>query len=244
MTGVSLGPLRTARRVQIALLVCGLIATGCQATKMRLWSWETPGIGQAGEVQSVTKRASYLDATLKVQDQDYRFLFPGGYECTQVIKAGAEIEYAAFGHIPAVRGSQGSCDPIGILSLKKWVTLHPKATTPEVTSPHEVEFKLFYRDDDVALVRGQFQFARRVVLRERGARGTKSLSVRKNIPVIAILPNAPECEKLLADGKAMGTFSADEAAPYRLLADPDVCPIIGFARVFQVERPVGAGRDY
>ncbi len=88
MTGVSSGPLRTARRVQIALLVCGLIVTGCQATKMRLWSWQMPGIGEAGEVLSVTKRASYLDATLKVQDQDYRFLFPGGYECTQVIKAG------------------------------------------------------------------------------------------------------------------------------------------------------------
>ncbi len=244
MTGVSLEPLKTARRVPIALLVCGLIATGCQATKMRLWSWQMPGIGQAGEVQSVTKRASYLDATLKVQGQDYRFLFPGRYVCTQVVKAGAEIEYATFGHIPAVRGSQGSCDPVGILSLKKWVTLHPKAMTPARTDPHEVDFKLFYRDDDVALVRGQFEFARRLLLRERGGSGTKSLSVRKNIPVIAIVPNAPECAKLLADGKAMGTFSADEAAPYRLLADPDVCPIIGFARVFQVERPVGAGREY
>ncbi len=244
MTGVSLEPLKTARRVPIALLVCGLIATGCQATKMRLWSWQMPGIGQVGEVQSVTKRASYLDATLKVQGQDYRFLFPGGYVCTQVIKAGAEIEYATFGHIPAVRGSQGSCDPIGILSLKKWVTLHPKAMTPARTRPHEVDFKLFYRDDDVVLVRGQFEFARRVLLRERGGSGTKSLSVRKNIPVIAIVPNVPECAKLLADGKAMGTFSADEAAPYRLLADPDVCPIIGFARVFQAERPVGAGRVY
>ncbi len=244
MSGVLSGPLKTARRVPLALLVCGLIATGCQATKMRLWSWQIPGIGETGEVQSVTKRASYLDATLKVQGQDYRFLFPGGYVCTQVIKAGAKIEYATFGHIPAVRGSQGSCDPIGILSLKKWVTLHPKAMTPARSDPHEVDFKLFYRDDDVALVRGQFQFARRVLLRERGGSGTKSLSVRKNIPVIAIVPNAPECAKLLADGKAMGTFSADEAAPYRLLADPDVCPIIGFARVFQAERPVGAGRDY
>ena len=203
-----------------------------------------PAIGTVGEVESVTKRASYLDATLKVQGRDYRFLFPGGYKCTQVIKQGAKIEYASFGHIPAVRGSEGSCDPIGILSLKEWVALYPNEMTPARTGPHEVNFKVFYRDDEVAIVRGQFEFARRVALRERGARGTKSLSVCKQIPVLAIVPNAPECEKPLTDGKAMGAFSADEAAPYRLLADPDVCPIIGFARVFEAEKPVGAGRVY
>lgn len=233
---------RIAQTPMLVLLVTGLIATGCQATKMTLWSWKMPGIGTRGEVLSVTKRATYLDATLKVESQEYRFLFPGRYECTQVIQTGASIEYASFRHLPAVRSSEGSCDPIGILSLKVWVERHRAQMTP-ARSGHDVSFDVFYRDDEVSLARGEFEFARPVAFRHRrGAGRETSLSLEKNINVIAVIPNQPECEKQLTEGKARAEFHPEQGDPYQLVSGADVCPVLGFARGFQAEKPVGAGR--
>ena len=76
----------------------------------------------------------------------------------------------------------------------------------------------------------------------RGAGLDKSLEVRKSIPILAIIPNTPECEKPLTEGKAMAEFHPDEGEPFRLLADPYVCPVLGFARGIEIEKAVGAGR--
>ena len=133
MVWLSVNRLKTINRVLPALVLIGIITTACTATRTTLWSWKMPGIGEEGTVQNVTKRSTYLDATLKVKEHEYRFLFPGGYRCTQVIKPGATIEYTSFGHIPAVRGSEGDCDPIGILSLKEWVNQHRSQMTPAQT---------------------------------------------------------------------------------------------------------------
>jgi hypothetical protein len=236
--------LKTIYRVLPALVLIGIMTTACTATRTTLWSWKMPGIGEEGTVQNVTKRSTYLDATLKVEEHEYRFLFPGGYRCTQVIKPGATIEYTSFGHIPAVRGSEGDCDPIGILSLKEWVNQHRAQMTPARTKA-EVSFKVFYRDDDVAFARGEFEFARPVTFREkRGAGLERPLSIRKRIGVIAVIPNTPECQQPLADGKATAEFQPDAEAPYQLLSGADVCPILGLARTFDPPTRSGGGTKF
>jgi hypothetical protein len=224
-----------------ALLAVALCASACASTRARFWSWGLPGFGQEASVSSVEQRQQYLDAHLQVEGEDYRFLFPGSYDCTQVVKAGNVIDYGDYGLLPRVRSAEGRCDPIGVLSLEKWAVHHRRAMTP-ANRESEVTFEEFYRDDDVVLVRGTFHFAHWVVLRQtRGGGLDEARSVVRQAPVIAVIPNRPECQKALSAGKAKAEYH-EEGAPYRLVSGSDVCLVLGMAKSYQPPRKLTGGQ--
>ena len=244
MTRIPATQFTPSGRVLVALMVIGLMGAGCAITRMGMWNWKMPGVGTDGTVVDVTKRGTYLDGTLQVRAEEYRFLFPANYRCTQIIKPEAKIEFATIGHIPVVRGPGGDCDPIGILSLQKWVARHRRQITPARTEA-DVEFEVFYQDDEVAFARGRFEFANRVVFREsRGAGLERPVSVKKNIGVIVVIPVTAACEKPLAEGQGHAQFRPEEQAPFRLVVGDEVCPILGLARISEPPKAVGGGTKF
>ena len=242
MKRASVKSLTTRSGAVAALAAAALLITGCASTKMQWWSWEMPGVGQEAEIERVTKRGSYLDATLNVEGEKLRFFFPSGYTCTQVIKPGATVDYIAALPGPGVRSSDGRCDPVGILSLAEWLKRYPREMTPGQPG-REINFEVFYRDKDVALARGQFHFKGYRVVRELRPSGfQRSIAVRKTIRVIGVIPNSPECQKPLADGAATAEFHPDDPNPFQLRSGQEVCPLLGLTRTFEVPRPIGAGK--
>jgi hypothetical protein len=125
------------------------------------------------------------------------------------------------------------------------VGARPSRNGDPASDTRDVSFEVFYQDDEIALVRGEFyNFARWVVFREaRGGGLGESRSVRKQVPVVVAVPNRPECKTALAEGKATARFRPSEGNPFQLTSGSEVCPILGFARVFQAPTPVGTGRQ-
>lgn len=231
----------TTRRALPLLLAVALGTSACTSTQARLWSWGLPGFGQEASVKSVEQRQQLLDAKLQVDGEEYRFLFPGSYECTQVVKPGNVVDYGDYGLLPRVRSADGRCDPIGVLSLEKWAVRHRRAMTP-ANREAEVTFEEFYRDDDVVLVRGTFHFAHWVVLRQtRGGGLDEARKIVRQTPVIAVIPNRPECQKALSAGRAKAEYY-EEGAPYRLVSEGDVCLVLGMAKSYQPPRKLPGGQ--
>jgi hypothetical protein len=218
------------------------LVPGCTTTKRRLWSWYIPGFGQSATVSEVSKRANYLDATLVFEKgEPLRFLFPGHYTCTQVIQDERKVEFLSAPLASAVRGPEGRCDPVGILSLDVYARRHPRKIEPAERS-RDVSFRVVYRDDDVAFVQGQYRFARPVAMANwRGSGLESDVSVGRTAEVLAIVPNAPECAEQLDAGKARAEFH-EEGTPFRLIAGDQVCPVLGFARVYQPKPSLGGAR--
>ena len=218
------------------LIACALLLAGCTWTRSALWS--TGLTGESAEVTTVEKRRQYLDATLKLEDESLRFFFPASYDCTQMIKPGQTVEFGDIGLLPAVRRGNLRCDPVGVLSLEQWAQRHGRAMTPS-NKQADVSFEVFYRDDDMAFARGHFQFAHLVELRDtRGVgAGGQELTLRSDIPVVAVIPNSPECQSALEAGQAQAQFS-EQGPPYTLVSGDDRCAILGMVRVFQHKEPM------
>jgi hypothetical protein len=209
---------------------------------MRWWSWGLPGVGQEAEVVSVDKRHSYLDTTLDVEGEKYRFFFPAGYTCTQVIKPGAKVDYVAVRPGPAVRNVDGRCDPVGVLSLAEWVQRFPRQLTP-AEPVRDITFDVFYTDKDVALARGEFHFkGYRLVQQLQPAPRARTTAIKKEIRVIAVIPNTRVCRTPIKEGKATAEFHPDSEHPFQLRSGKDVCPILGLVRTIEVPRPIGSGK--
>jgi hypothetical protein len=211
---------------------CVLVLAGCAWSRAKLWS---AGLtGESAEVTAVSKRDLYLDATLDVGGEPYRFFFPSSYDCTQIVAQGNSVEYAEIGLLPAVQKGGKRCDPVGVLSLEQWATRHGREMTPEKRET-EVDFEVSYRDEEVIFARGEFRFARFVELRERTGGGGgygDTHALARATPVIAVLPNTPECEAAIAVGHAKSVFS-EQGAPYTLVRDAHRCEVLGMVRVYQ-----------
>ncbi len=226
-------------RVSI-LVACAVLLAGCTWTRSALWS---SGLtGESAEITAVEKRKRYLDATLKLDAETLRFFFPANYDCTQIIQPGQTVDFGDIGLLPAVRSGNKRCDPVGVLSLEQWAARHGREMTPK-NKQEEVTFEVFYRDDELAFARGRFQFAHLAEMRDtRGAgAGGQDLVLRSEIPVVAVIPNSPECQAALAAGRAEARFS-EQGPPYTLVSGEDRCAILGMVRTFQSRKPIRGGQ--
>ena len=96
----------------------------------------------------------------------------------------------------------------------------------------------------MVFARGDFRFAHLSAIRERqggGAGYTDDYTIRRNVPVIAVLPNVPDCQSAIAAGQARAVF-ADEGPPYTLISGDDRCEVLGLVLVFQTKDALMGGQ--
>jgi hypothetical protein len=203
---------RNGPRLALVFLLAG---ASCQTTQpervLRL-----PGAATPVRVTTVVERGLYLDATLLGENLDLQFFFPTTPTCRRVLFPGADVEYTKGAVLGHVRSADGTCEPVGIASLRAWRDRRPRARVRGVPRSQAV-FKLVYRDEDVALVRGRFPL-------------TGHIGWSGGSDTIAVIPIQPACSKILERGLGSMEFRSKGREPYVLIGPEEDCPILGFVR--------------
>lgn len=174
-----------------------------------------PGMRQSAQVTSLQERGRLLDARLESEDFNLRFLFEDNDDCRELLRVGAEVQYAFVGPFGKVRGEDVTCEPIGVLSLAQWRDRKPRPSVPPLPRA-QANFRQIYVDEELVFVRGRFPLASLVDFQ-----GTEDL--------IAAVPRIPACEDPLEGGVASMEYMASGPDAFRLVSPEGTCPIEGLA---------------
>jgi hypothetical protein len=195
----------------------------CESARELAFRMNVPWTSQEMTVSNVAEVGGYVGADLSDDDErsSIRFLFPDNRSCRAVITPEARVEYHNLRVLGTVTSPNGSCDPVGIASIREWI--RAGYTNPRLAFQRErVSFQVTHRDEQVGFLRGQFLLAG-AVLRLTGA-----------YDVILMVPNAPECQSALAEGVSILEFrERGKRPPLALLNATQICPV----RAVAVPRP-------
>jgi hypothetical protein len=193
------------------MLFAGWLALGCSNVPLVPFSSQDVTVTQAIE------RGPYIDTRLQGSGFDLRFLFPASKECREALRPESRVRYAAEGPFGQVEPAEGdACVPLGIADLDTWRDRKPRPDARLAPSA-QAKYRELRRDSEVILLQGSFPLANRV-----GMAGAMDL--------VAMLPNTPECEKVVQRGVATMIYRDVGRDVFRLLIDPGQCPVLGFAQ--------------
>jgi hypothetical protein len=201
---------RGEMRARIVLL---LLATGCGVFG---GGPQLPFTSSDAVVNEVRDRGPLIDARVKGGGFELRLLFPSEPDCAEILRPEARVRYVAKGAFGRVESKDGdACVPLGIADLETWRDRRPRADRRLLPSA-QARWRPLRKDPEVLLVRGRFPLANRI-----GMSGPLDL--------VAMLPNTPECMTVVQRGIATMVYRDTGRDVFRLLIDPGLCPIIGFA---------------
>jgi hypothetical protein len=200
--------------------------TGCSNTPLPN-ALGLPGAATPARVTDVVERGDYLDASIEGTGSDHaggrvsrrglalRFFFPRESTCQGVLVPETDVEYVQGGRLGRVRSANGTCDPVGVASLRAWRDRRPRSRRDRLGVPRaQAVFTPIFRDEQLVLVRGRFPLANRL-----GWIGGED--------VIAAIPRRPECENVLERGVGSLEFRVVGEDPLRLIQGTGFCPVIG-----------------
>lgn len=197
------------RRLAILCVVLTSLACGSVRIAERQ---QVPFRGTTMTVGQVTPRASWIEVTLLSPELNRLFYFPASDECKSLIRAGSNVEYRRTGGYGFVEGGGMRCEVSGIGSLRQWRDSYGRpARGMSAAKPRKrADFKEFYRDDEVILVRGKFVLAAYI----RWPRADDTIAVFRNDPL---------CTKALARGMAMTEFNPNGSHPLVVVQQGGSC---------------------
>lgn len=142
-------------------------------------------------VRTATLRGPYVDATLSLSSEDWRFLLPQTEACAEVLRPEAPVSYSSVGSFGRVTGPDGSvCDPVGIGTLQRW---RGPRREGEMVPSSPASWTIIHEDSEVLLLRGRFPLATRV-------------RVANTFDVVAMVPNDDVCGPIARSGAATLVF--------------------------------------
>jgi hypothetical protein len=157
----------------------------------------------------------YLLVALSGRGPDLRLLAPRDPVCVEMLAPEAEVTYRKHGVYGRFERDGAVCSAIGVASLAAWRDRQPRPEgrpVPRAT----VRFRVVHREGDLVAVRGRFPLAARV-------------GIPAGYDLVALLPDAPGCEPLLARGEASMEFRDAGPDPFRLVSGEGPCTVLGFA---------------
>lgn len=199
--------------VMLALCVagCASFSSGARQVGRDL----NPFSGQEVRVVETAGLGDYLLASLQGEGFDLRFFAPMNEDCALLMEPGVKIHYRQYGVFGEVSKGDVRCELSGTASLAAWrdrLGRVPGNAFPRGTA----RFEEIYRNEDVVLVRGRFPLLSRI-------------RVPAGIDVVAMLPADANCMGLVERGEASLEFRDSGRTPYRLVARPMPCEVLGFA---------------
>ncbi len=205
-----------ARRLALPCIV--LIALACGSVRVAQRQ-QIPFTATEMTVERVTPRASWLEVTLLSPEINYIFYFPASEECESLIREGSSVAYRRTGGYGFVEGGGVRCEVSGIGSLRQWRDSYGRPTGGmSAAKPRKrADFKEFYRDDAVILVRGKFVLASYI----RWPRADDT---------IAVFGNDPLCNKALERGMGLMEFNPNGAHPLVMVQQGGNCAFKGLIR--------------
>jgi len=201
----------------VTLTACSSVGEGVHRGASEL---NAPFIANEASLTDVGELGGYVDAIVRTERSNYRFLFPADEGCRAVIQEGASVNYrnkgGAYG---TVESPKGVCAPVGIMSLPTWRQRNRVETARKPRSP--ANYKKVWEGKSYTFVRGDFPLA-------------SWLSIPGNFDIIAVLPNDAPCGAAVERGTATLDLQARGSTPLTLRtggAGSDgvqVCVIEGF----------------
>jgi hypothetical protein len=185
-----------------------------------------PGVDVRAQVELIAERHTYLDATVEAGDQHYRFFFPRSRMCRAVLGSPG-VHFQLAGVLGTVRGAEGECPAVGILSLRAWRDRQGRAahgaSRGSPVPSDRVEYRIVYEDADLFLAQGRFRLAARI-----GWPG--------GADAIAVFPKVDACRSVRARRRGTMEFRAAGNTPFSVVGEAGRCPVLGFAQILAEER--------
>jgi len=196
-------------------LLWAISPAGCTTDEIVMQT-RLPGARAAANLSLEAERGEYLDVTMESGGTRYRFFLPDNAACRSLFAGARAVTYANTGIFGHLQADADACDPIGILSLREWRNRRPHRGSAAVIPRDQAQLRRrIYVDDEVTLIRGRFRLA-------------VQLGLMGGEDIIAVLPNAAECEGLTVPGTASMEFRPAGAKAFSLVNAKQLCPVIGF----------------
>jgi hypothetical protein len=166
--------------------------------------------GGGSYVSNSIARGPYIDATLSLDGQEWRFLFPQTPECAAVLRPETPVSYSSGGSFGRLKSADGTqCNPVGIGTLRRWRRARVEG---EMAPSSPARWSIIHKDAQVYLLRGRFPVASR-------------LGLANTFDVVAMVANDDVCRPIAESGEGTLVFRQSGS---RVL-DLGRCPVIAVA---------------
>ena len=222
-------PIGPVLSVLVAAGCTTFLAAGC--TTSQRWQLGLPGTSSDLTVTRVERRGELLDVWLQREELALRSFVPASPVCSELLQPERTVTWSQGGS-GTFHPSSGDAEPrssgdaelrcraAGIGSLEEWrdrLRATPGLEDSIVPSA-QADYRIVYRDEDVAFLRGRFPLA--------GQLGWTSLG-----DTIAVVPTGPEaCADVLEREVGTMEYFARGTPVLALMGSDARCPIVGLVR--------------
>jgi len=214
-------PIGVVLSIVVAAGCTTLVAAGC--TTSQRWQLGVPGTSFDLVVTRVERRSELLDVWLQREELTLRSFVPASPACTELLQPERTVTWSQGGSgtfHPSSGDAELRCRAAGIGSLEEWrdrLRATPGLEDSIVPSA-QADYRIVYRDEDVAFLRGRFPLA--------GQLGWTSLG-----DTIAVVPTGPEaCADVLEREVGTMEYFARGTPVLALMGSAARCPIVGLVR--------------
>lgn len=226
--------LRPAHVLPVALLALAVGAAGCQSK-----SGLAPGLSgmrTTMKVLGTEPLGPYLAVQLDMNGKAIDAYVMPSAACSAVFVVGEEVEYVDNGPQGVYERGDARCQGMGVGNLLVWRNRSRHSTAVPVPRS-QAAYRVIYRGDTYALLRGQFP-------------GASVIGFTGDYDIVAIVPVGGECAPLLEQRSASMEYRGKGSRVYSLTGRNGLCDIHGFAQPPpQLRAPdapdhdTGSGRD-
>ncbi len=206
---------RSARLAACLLTAAGL--TGCTSVQRAAWQLGVPGVPAPFQVDSVLKRAGFLDVTLS-SGGVLRRIFADGNDpaCRSMLVPGETISWGSSEPFGPLRHGDERCSVSGIGDLERWRDTRGRQASrrsPVVRSTER--YRIAYRGEGFILARGGFSIGALF----GWSPGTDQAFI--------LIPDAPPCELADRDGFATLEYRPSGRTALGIVTPRGLCRVEG-----------------
>lgn len=190
---------------------------GCASVQRSVWQLKVPGVSAPFQVDTVVKRADFLDVTLS-SEHLVRRIFADASDpvCRSMLVPGESIRWGSSEPFGPLRRGDERCSVSGIGDLERWRDSRGRRQTARSPLIRTTErYRIAYRGEGFLLARGGFSM---------GALFGWSPGTDQ---AFALIPEAPPCELADRDGFATLEYRASGRPALGIVTPSGLCPIEG-----------------
>jgi hypothetical protein len=199
--------------------VLGLVAAALVGADSTLAGDLSPGLSKTRtemKVRAVNDRGPYIEAELDMSGKDFFAYALIGDDCRSIFQPGKKVTYVDSGPMGQFERAGFNCQILGVGNLRVWRDRKQRSST-QLAPRSQASYRLVYRDDDVALLRGTFPQAARL-----GFSGSSDL--------IAVVPISDVCKAPIESGTASVEYRPKGKRALSLVGKNGLCDIRGLAQ--------------
>jgi len=222
---------RRVGRVLTALLLAGPGTVACagaeipKAKETSKFNAGLPGMRTEMNVDAVTERGPYLEATLSFESKTMWAYSAPSDDCRAVFEVGASVKYVDSGPVGRFHRDELRCQMLGVGNLELWRDRNMRATAGGIPRA-QANFELLHADEEVTLLRGQFPLA-------------SAVGFGGSLDLVAVVENTKNCARPIEKGTASMEYRGKGKRALSLVGSSGLCRIRGLIQPLPSSKRVG-----